>query len=189
MLERYPRTVILKGVQAVLRPLKQTDEERLLSFFRRIPVEDRALLKDNVSDPTVIKSWCASIDYSRVFPLLALVGDRVIADATLHFDRSGWMRHVARVRVVVDPEFRGMGVASTLVCELIEVAPGFKVEFLDAEFLSAQTAAIRLFERLGFRRVATLPDHVRDQIGNRHHLIILSREVSLREYEESGSGD
>lgn len=189
MLERYPCKVTLKNVEAVLRPLKQTDEERLLAFFRRIPVEDRALLKDNVSDPTVVKSWCAAIDYSKVFPLLALVGDRVIGDATLHFDRSGWMRHVAKVRVVVDPEFRGLGLASALISELIEMAPGFKVELLDAEFLSKQTDAIRLFERLGFRRIATLPDHVRDQIGNLHHLIVLSREVSLREYEESGSGD
>lgn len=189
MLERYPRTIALKNVEATLRPLKQTDEVHLLAFFRRIPVDDRALLKDNVSDPTVVKAWCAAIDYAKVFPLLALVGDRVIGDATLHFDRSGWMRHVAKIRVVVDPEFRGRGLASALISELIELAPGFKVELLDAEFLSKQAAAIRLFERLGFKRVATLPDHVRDQIGNLHHLIILSREVSLREYDEPGSGD
>jgi len=84
-------------------PLAAEDSVPLLNFFRRVPAEERHYLKEDVTSPEVILAWTSNIDPSRVIPIVALVGDEIVADATLHRSRSRARHHIGEIRIVVDP--------------------------------------------------------------------------------------
>jgi pimeloyl-ACP methyl ester carboxylesterase len=72
------------------RAVEARDETRLHSFFQAIPLEDRAFLKDDVDDPSMLRRW---IDDDRSIRLIAVDtrGDvaavwRLVLAATL----PGW---------------------------------------------------------------------------------------------------
>lgn len=175
---RYPRAMTLPDDTPVLiRPMVPDDGPALLQFFRGLPEEDRLYLNDDVTKEAVIQAWCRELNYDRVLPLLADVDGRIVADATLHQQPRGWMSHIGRVRVAVAPEYRRRGLAGVLVRELIEVAVDVGLAKLDAEFMVEQEAAMRLMEKLGFYRVAILPQHVWDLRGETHDFVIMVHDI------------
>jgi L-amino acid N-acyltransferase YncA len=114
------------------------------------------------------------VDYSRAIPLLALMGDRIIADGTLHHRRAGARRHVGEVRVVVDPEYRNKGVGRGILHKLIELAKDRDVDALVFEAVAdKEAAAIRTAQVLGFNTAAVLKNHVMDMDGSTHDLIVM----------------
>src|SRR5881628_264521 len=129
ILEEYPKEISLKeGFQSVLRPLKVSDEKVFHEFFLAVPEQERMFIKHRVTEPEVIRDWCRKIDLGRNLPLLALNDGKIIGDATLHQQLGGWKRHIARVSVLVHPQYRGRGLARTLVTEVIELARHFGLE-------------------------------------------------------------
>lgn len=180
--DRYPKKVRLDdGTELTIRAQQNDDKDRLLRFFRALSERDRIFLADDVTDEKVIESWIREADFSLVLPVLALVGDEVVADATLHRQKGGWMAHIARLRIVVHPAHRGKGIASLLIKELAEIAIDIGLAAVDAEFMPEQQAAIHTFEKLGFVKVAELPAHVLDRHGASHDLIILSYDLQGQE--------
>ena len=65
----------------------------------------------------MIQGWIGNLNYSRILPLLAFLGSRIVADATLHRESGGWSRHLGKVRMTIDPEFRASGLARQLLQE------------------------------------------------------------------------
>jgi hypothetical protein len=105
LLEEFPKEVELKeGFRCAVRPLEPSDEENFYEFVLAVPEQERMFIKHRVTDREVIRDWCQNIDYGRNLALLALIGDRVIADATLHQHLGGWRRHIGRVSVLVHPK-------------------------------------------------------------------------------------
>ncbi|MER3420357.1 MAG: hypothetical protein C4290_07460, partial [Chloroflexota bacterium] len=98
LLDGYPKTLTLAdGTTVTVRPLRATDQAALLAFFRGIPAEDRWWLREDVCDPEVIRRWTVELDYDRVLPLVALVENRIVADATLHRRGFGARHHLGEV--------------------------------------------------------------------------------------------
>lgn len=166
---RYPKK--LEG-GLLLRPMESRDEKALLAFFKTIPVDERHLFKDDVTNPKVIAGWARKLDFSRVLPLLVLDGKRVVADATLHREKGGWSRHVGKIRLTIDPAYRGRGLGQSLVREFMNTVAASGTAILQAEILTVQTDATRLFENLGFHCVATLPQNVIDLAGKVRDLAV-----------------
>jgi hypothetical protein len=138
------------GGRVLLRPLTADDRQNLVDLYATLNAEDLRLLRHNVSDPSVIHSWVDNLDYEQVLPVLALVGEQVVGNATLHF-HHGPARHRAEVRI-----------------------------FLSKEILADQTNVIKAFKNLGFEQKCTLDDYFmlpdgefRDAI----HLIFKLRET------------
>jgi RimJ/RimL family protein N-acetyltransferase len=177
-LKRYPREI---AGPLKVRPMKASDESALLSFFKRIPIDERQLFKDDVTQVAVIQGWIRNLDTTNILPLLAFDGSRIVADATIHRDRRGWARHVAEIRVTLDPDYRHRGLAHALVREFIDLAGPLKIAILQADVLEVQGEARRLFEDMGFEGVATLPQHAIDLAGRVHDLLIYSLTISQPE--------
>ncbi len=174
MLE-YPKTVELSnGLTIQARPMTSEDEAGLLDFFLTIPDSERYYLKEDVTSPQVISRWVRSLDYARVLPILALDGESIVGDATLHRLRSGAQRHMGEVRVVVKPSHRSKGVGTALIKELILIAKDAGLEKLVIELVEdEQQMAMQAMSALGFVRLATLPDYVRDVQGKRHDVVLM----------------
>jgi len=187
-LQHFPKVVVLKdGNKATLRPLHAADEKDFHQLFLGIPEPERLFIKHRVMDRNVIHDWCQNIDYGRNLPLLALLGGKIVGDATLHQQLGGWKRHVGRVSVLVHPEFRGRGLARALIGEILGLARNAGLERVEAEFIGEQAAAMKMFALLGFRKLVHLEDYVKDMQATTHDYILMGLELKTDE-EYAGVG-
>jgi len=159
MIENYRNVVTLKdGVRVLLRPMTAVDEQQLVNLFAPISNEDLRYLRDNVRDPAVVQGWCQTIDYSRVLPLVALVNERIVGEATLHF-RHGPKRHVGELRIFMAKDFRRRGLGSKMLETLIELARKQDLHILAAEIVADQSKVIKAFKNLGFELCVVCEDY------------------------------
>lgn len=145
------------GSRVLLRLLTPADRQALVDFFAPVSADDRRYLRHNVADPKVIGAWIDELDYDRVLPLIALAGERIVGDATLHFGR-GPTRHVAEVRIFLARDFRRRGLGNRMIQTLIELGKRRSVHLILAEIVTDQANEIKAFQNVGFERKCTLDD-------------------------------
>src|SRR5258708_19990994 len=122
-LQKYPKEIKLKdGSKSRFRPLRKDDEKGFHEFFLAVPESERMFIKHRVIDPQVIREWCQGIDLGRNLPLLALINNKIVGDATLHQQLGGWKRHIGRVSVLVHPQFRRRALARALGTAIVDLA-------------------------------------------------------------------
>lgn len=175
MPHRYPQEAALRdGRRVLLRPFSEKDVDALYDFFHRMPVEYRRFAWDNVDNPALVAAWGREIDYDKVFPLLALDGQRVVADATLHLRKGGPLRLVGRIKWMIDPQFRGAGLGTVLVQRLIDIARERGLRHVSCMLISDLEAdAVKTLEGLGFKSNVE-PGYGTDPDGNQHDMTKLS---------------
>ena len=177
-LKGFPKQIILRDRSAVtLRPMVREDKQGLLTFFRRLPPEDRQFLKDDVTRAEIIEAWARDLNYDRVLPILAEFEGRIVGDATLHRQAYGWMRHVGEIRLVTDPFLRRRGLATAMAREIFYLALQAGLDKMVAEMVADQVAAIKVFGKLGFQQEARLVNHVVDLQGRKHDLVIMTTDI------------
>jgi len=187
----YPKSVVLKDKKKiVLKLMEEKDLESLVNFYQSVPESDRLYLRVDVTDRKNLEQRFGNLDYNHVYPILALDDNKVIGVGTLFRPTFGWMRNVGEVRVVIDPEYQRKGLATIFVRELFFRALKAKVFKLQAEMADTQESAIAAFERLGFRKEATLKKHITDVRGRRRDLVIMTLDVEdfwylIEDYVES----
>lgn len=177
--DRYPRKIKLKdGTELVVKAMNRQDERALIEFFEGLREVDRLYLRNDVSNYRVVREWFNNLNYNRVFPLLAMQGDRIVGNATLHRKPFGWMRHVAEIRIVVSPDFRKRGLATAMFTELIHTASEAGLDKLTAEMAVSQTAAIEVFRKMGFKEETTLKGYIKDAKGKVHDLLVMTLDIN-----------
>ena len=174
MPDRFPVEATLRnGARVILRPFTERDTEPLYEFFQRLPPNVRRLAWDHIDDHALVESWGQNIDYAKVFPLLALDGRRIVADASLHRRKWGPLRLVGRVKWLMDPAYRGQGLGSLLVNQLISIAHDHGLRHVSCMLLSElEGDAIRVLRELGFVE-QHLPGYGVDPDGNPYDMVKL----------------
>lgn len=83
----------------------------------------------------------------------------VLGTANLHRNRGGPGAHIASATYIVAPEHQGHGVGRALVEDLLEWArtEGYRGMQFNA-VVETNTAAVRLYESLGFEVIGTVPE-------------------------------
>jgi len=177
--DRYPRPVVLRdGRRVLLRPMTRDDEERLLEFFKGIPLSDRRHLAEDVTDPKVIKGWMRRLDYDRVLPLLAEYEGRIVADAALRRPDTNYQRHLGNIRIVVAPDFRRQNLGRQMIRELVYQAMRRGLDKVDMEVPGKLVDRLGpMLASMGFGEAATLRWHIKDLDGNLDDLVIYSNDV------------
>ncbi len=161
----------------LIRPMAADDREAVTSMFLTASDDDLRFLYDDVRDPEIIASWFENLDYDKVMPLLALHNDKLVGDATLHLQR-GALRHVGELRIFLTREFRGVGLGSLLLKELIQLGGSLGLRFLVAQVVSDQISVIKAFRKLGFKRQAELDDFFMESDGKLHDVSIMVYSLS-----------
>ena len=187
-LDEYPKTLPLRGgLQVAVRPLAADEHAAFHQFFCALPAPELLYIKHRVTEPEVVRAWCAGLDLGRNLPLLAWNGDTIVGVCTLHQNLGGWKRHIGRVSVHVHPKFRGRGVAQALVAETIEIARACSLEKLEAEFIGTQDGALKVFSLLGFSELTRLASYVKDMQAITHDYVLMGLDlVTDEEFASAG---
>lgn len=184
----FRKTIKLKdGSEAVLRPLDHQDEKNFHQLFLNLPERERMFIEPRMPDVKVTREWCRKLDYGRNLPLVGVMNGHIVGVATLHQRLGGWKRHIGRVSVMVEPGYRGRGLASCLINEILSIARRAGLEKAEAEFIGEQTAAMRMFALLGFRELLHLDEYVRDMQAIPHDYILMGLDLKTDE-EYAGVG-
>ena len=177
-LSDYPKKLPLRdGSEATVRPLELGDELKLMEFMSSIPYDESVYFRDDVRNPKVIEKWARHIDLERVMPLIALDGEKIIAEWTLHVNQHGWTRHHADIRGFVTPKYRGRGLATRMVKELLAVAGQLDVERVIIELVEPQQELLKRYQRIGFKVETVLKDWVKDLKGRLNDMYLLSMQL------------
>ncbi len=174
----YPRTLRLPGGQELtLRLMKPTDKEAMVAFARSLPPHDLLFLRMDITRPDIVQEWAKNLRTGRTVTVLAERDGEIAGFGSLHHDDLLWTRHVGEVRVIVGTEYRGRQLGPWLAHEAFVIAKNLGLKKITVQMTTDQQGARRVFEKLGFRPEALLPDHVVDRAGKTHDLLIMAHDV------------
>lgn len=178
-LERYPKEITLRNdARAILRPLVPGDAEGLWEFLQQLPEIDKAHFHEDVESLAVVKQWSKSVDYATALPILAIQGGRVVGTVTLYRNRTGWKQRIGIVRILIAQDFRHLGLGTAMIREIRLLGEQAALNYLVAEVIEEQQAAVRALERMGFEKAVVHRKYVNDRKGRLHNLVVLLHTMS-----------
>jgi GNAT superfamily N-acetyltransferase len=173
MSHRFPSEAVLRdGKRLLIRPFGREDSGNLLRFFQGLPADLRRFAWDEITDPDLVHEWGENLDYSKVLPLLAFDGGRIVADATLHRRKGSPLRLVGRIKWLIDPEFRGRGLGTILIHHFIRIGQEQGLRHLTCLLISDLEAdAVATLNGLGFASTI-IPGYGTDPDGKQHDMTL-----------------
>ncbi len=161
------------GTNVVIRLTNDNDIDKLLFFFQNLPSEDKAYLRVDVTDRSVVEQRLKNVGLRNIIRIVAEVDDEIIADGSLELRTHGWEKHVADLRIIVAGNYQRKGLGMLMAEELYSIALNEKVEEMVVKIMAPQIEAVKIFERLGFKQDVVMKDFVKDVKGQKQDLIIL----------------
>ncbi len=146
------------GARVLLRPLVPEDRQALLDFFVPVSAEERRYMRHNINDPQVVAEWAEKPEYERVFPLVAVIGERIVGNGTLHFG-EGHSHHRAEMRIFLAKDFRRRGLGNKLIQALIEHARRRSIFLLEVQIISDHVDVIKAMQKAGFETAHIYDDY------------------------------
>jgi RimJ/RimL family protein N-acetyltransferase len=137
------------GVRVLFRPMISEDHQALLELFQPLGPDELRFMRHDVTDPELIRRWTEKIEYHKVFPLVALVGERAVGLASLHF-YQGPCRHRAELRIFLAKDFRSRSLGTRMVQAMIDIARRRNLHFLEVQIVSDLINDIRAMQSVGF---------------------------------------
>lgn len=176
--ERYPKEVDVRdGTSVTLTPMVPSDWSLLREFLGRVPEQERMFLRHDISSAGLVEQWCRELDYKHIFPLLAWIGGDIVADGTLHLEPGLWTSHLGRLRILVDPGRRRLGIGTLLANEMCDVGSTLGLHKMVVECAAEQGELVTMLQRVGFGQAARLEGFVLDRNEQVHDMLVLVRSL------------
>lgn len=175
----YRKLIYLQNNRRVmLRPLHSGDRQDLISLFQRAADEDLRFFRHDLRNLRLLNYWFDHIDYSRLLPLAALDLDEnwLIAAATLLKGKHS-ASHIGEIKLFISKPFRGLGLGSNMLDELIYLAAQEGLCWLKAEVVADQKQVIKALRGKGFQIRATLEDFFIRKDGVTHDVVLMMRSL------------
>jgi GNAT superfamily N-acetyltransferase len=169
---RFPQEAGLRDARRVtIRPFTAHDVEALHAFFKRLPLEYVRCAWDRIDQRATVERWAEELDYERALPLVALNGASIVADATLHYRSGGPLRRVGRIKWLIDPEYRGIGLGTVFVNDFITLARENGLRHLTCMLIKElEEDAIDTLKSMGFESY-TIPGYGTDPDGTPRDMV------------------
>jgi len=165
----------LKQMGHLLRLFNASDEEGLYQIFREV-----------VDSGSQFPYECSSIDefhrqfftpQGQVYVCHTLDGE-VIGGFYLRPNFSGRSSHIANAAYMIRGTYRGKGVGSLLIKASLNFAKDLGFQGMQFNMvLSQNKLAVKLYQKLGFDIVGTLPEAVRNPDGSRQDGYVMYRKL------------
>ncbi|GBE30605.1 ribosomal-protein-alanine N-acetyltransferase [bacterium BMS3Bbin04] len=175
----YPKVVRCKNLLSVMiQPLEHQHVNALIGMLKTLSPEQQALLPNDVNDPQYSSLIHQQLDDGTVHRLVAWHGTQeILGSLALYPGTSRWMKHTARITQVVHPNFRRAGIGTVLLDEVLTMAENHGIRKVYCELTSRHNEAVDMVKGIGFKREATLRNHMEDEQGNEHDLYIYALSV------------
>jgi ribosomal protein S18 acetylase RimI-like enzyme len=161
------------GTEVTIRPMTRNDLEWSFEFFSGLPLEDRASLRRDVTKREILDDRIREMEHGSAKRLIALSGDKIVADGALELATFGWEQHVGEFRLIVAPSHQRKGLGRLMARALYGLAAGAGIDEIIVKMMPSQTAARDIFRRLGFREETVLKNYVIDTKGKKQDLIVM----------------
>lgn len=186
---RKKRETLKNGTRVLIRDLHHDDLDKLMKFYRSLPLEDRIYLKVDVTKRKVVEQRMKLIEEGSIFRIVALYKDEIIGDGMFELSKEGWRKHQGELRVIVARPFQRLGLGMVMMREIHSLAMKMDVEKVVVKMMKPQKGAINICKKLGFHKETTIPNYVWDQVGEPQDLIIMTckPQVLWKELEHSYS--
>ncbi len=174
----YPRKHLIGNATVEVEMLETSEGAEVARFVQKLPTHDLLFVRRDLSHPKVVTAWLDALREGNITSLAARSNGELVGCTAVVTDPRSWSRHVAELRVMTSPDWRGRGLGRLLIQECFALALGLGLEKLYVQMTVDQRSAIAVFEELGFRAEAVLRDHVKDRDGTAYDLAILSHHVA-----------
>jgi L-amino acid N-acyltransferase YncA len=164
-----------------LRVMSAADKDSIHLLARSLPQEHLLFLRTDITDPVAVDEWIKSIENGATITLLAEPDGTLEGYGSLHLNPARWTRKVGELAVNVAPEWQSRGLGEALCSEILTLASILGLSKVAAQMVADHKSARALFERLGFRIQAFLPDWVEDREGHRRDLLLMVYDLSAAE--------
>ena len=143
-----------------IRPATDADRDAIWNIFHEVVAAgDTYALDPNISREDALAYWCAPGTHTYVAEQSA-VG--IAGTYILRPNQSGGGSHVANAGFMVSASTRGQGLGRAMAEHCLSEARRLGFRAIQFNYvISTNTAAIRLWQDLGFEIVGTLPDAFR----------------------------
>jgi len=173
----FPWTDTSGPRSVTFRLMTEEDKNAIIQMASRQSEHDRAFLRSDLTSPAVLDEWIGNIHKGRTVTVLAVVDHRVVGYGSLHHDETSWTSHMGELRLLVDTQLRGEGIARRLVVELFHIAREMKLDRVFCQIPANQTRVRNLFEDIGFQPEAMLDHWLMDPAGGFHDLLIMTHSM------------
>jgi acetyltransferase len=170
------------GARVLLRPLTPEDKQALLDLFLPVAYEERRFMRHNINDPELVANWALHPEYDKVFPLVAVIGDRIVGNATVHFGQ-GPARHRAEMRIFLAKDFRRRGLGSKLIQAVVEIAKRRSLYLLEVQTVTELVHDIKAMQKAGFETKAVFEDYFMLPDGELRDIVLLTMKLRTTEDE------
>jgi RimJ/RimL family protein N-acetyltransferase len=171
---RKKKETLRDGTKVLIRDLHYEDLDKLMKFYRSLPLDDRVYLKVDVTKRRVVEQRMKLIETSTVFRIVALHDDEIIGDGMFEISKEEWRKHQGELRVIVSRPFQRLGLGMIMMRELHSLAMKMDVEKIVVKMMKPQKGAINICKKLGFHKETTIPNYVWDQAGEPQDLVIMT---------------
>ena len=138
-----------------IRAATQADRDAIWNIFREIvTTADTYAFDPDISRDEALAYWFRSDTHTYI----AENNGRVVGTYILRANQSGPGSHVANAAFMVSRSAQGQGIGRAMAEQCLDEARRFGFRAMQFNFVvSTNTAAIRLWQQLGFEIVGTLP--------------------------------
>ena len=135
------------------------------------------ILNRNITVPKVLDAWRECIPEGDIGSIVAKRGSKVLGTTAVVQARLSWSAHVGEMRILILPEARDTGLGREMIQESFLIGLSLGLEKLTVRMTLDQESAIAVFEEMGFKSEALFRNHVKDNLGDKHDLLIMSHDV------------
>jgi len=159
-----------------LTPCKQEDENSLYEIFKKVVDSGVEFPYECNSIQEFHRHFFAT--QSKVYVCRSSNGE-VVGGFYIRPNFSGRASHIANAAYMLKETHRGQGLGTLLVKASLEIA--FSLGFKAMQFnmvLSQNIIALKLYEKLGFKIIGTLPKGIRNSDGSYQDAYVIFRDLT-----------
>lgn len=175
--DEYPFDLQLGDDTVTLRLMTPEDAGEVLEFVRSLPRADQVFSRWDITSKKGMAMWVENLKKDHTTSVLAVREDEIAGYGSLHHHQHYWTRHHGEIRLMVNPEMRGLGLGRVLASEVLALAMDLELKRLVVNIAADQPRVRHMFEDLGYQAVALLPEWVTDRDEKTSDLIIMSTEL------------
>ena len=160
-----PKEFDLNGRKLVLRNAVEDEAEMLLKYLKQVYVETPFLIQEPDEITFTIDDEKKYIkennDSDSDLLLIGTLDGKHVGNCSLMGNHARRLKHRISLGIVLYLEYTGLGIGRIMIEEVCKIAKENGIEQVELEVAANNINAISLYEKLGFEKIATLPNNMK----------------------------